>query len=44
MSFVIALPELLDAAARDLAGMGSTLGAANAAAAGNIEAVLAAGA
>ncbi|MGV7725554.1 PE family protein, partial [Mycobacterium kansasii] len=44
MSFVIAVPELMAAAATDLAGIGSTIGAANAAAAGNVESVLAAGA
>ncbi|WP_415624146.1 PE family protein, partial [Mycobacterium intermedium] len=44
MSFVTAVPDLMAAAATDLAGIGSTIGAANAAAAGHIEAVVAAGA
>jgi PE family len=34
MSFVIAAPEFLTVAARDLQGIGSALGEANAAAAG----------
>ena len=42
MSFVITTPEMVAAAATDLAGVGSTLGAANAAAAGPTTAVLAA--
>src|SRR5258708_10622125 len=42
MSFVITTPEMVGAAATDLAGVGSTLGAANAAAAGPTTAVLAA--
>ncbi|ORA24838.1 PE family protein, partial [Mycobacterium angelicum] len=41
---MIAVPEWMAAAGTDLAGIGSAIGAANAAAAGNIEAVLAAGA
>ncbi|AIH29846.1 hypothetical protein T209_15650, partial [Mycobacterium tuberculosis] len=44
MSFVIAAPEAIAAAATDLASIGSTIGAANAAAAANTTAVLAAGA
>jgi hypothetical protein len=40
MSFVVASPEMLLAAAQDLAGIGSTLGAANAAAALPTTAVL----
>ncbi|WP_176357762.1 PE family protein, partial [Mycobacterium persicum] len=44
MAFVIAVPDFMAAVATDLAGIGSTISAANAAAAGNIEAVLAAGA
>jgi hypothetical protein len=34
MSFVVAVPEVLGTAATDLASLGSTLGEANAAAAG----------
>ncbi|WP_261901069.1 PE family protein, partial [Mycobacterium marinum] len=44
MSFVITAPEALTAAATDLASLGSTIGAANAAAAAPTTAVLAAGA
>src|SRR5689334_3415317 len=44
MSFVIAAPEFLGAAASDLANIGSALGAANAAAAAPTTGVLAAGA
>ncbi|MBA2788300.1 PE family protein, partial [Mycobacterium canettii] len=44
MSYVIAAPEALVAAATDLATLGSTIGAANAAAAGSTTALLAAGA
>ncbi|WP_139836690.1 PE family protein, partial [Mycobacterium szulgai] len=44
MWLVIAAPEWMAAAAGDMAGIGSTIGAANGAAAANIEAVLAAGA
>ncbi|ORB08578.1 PE family protein, partial [Mycobacterium intermedium] len=44
MSFVITVPDLVGAAAQDLAGIGSTISAANAAAATNTEAVFAAGA
>ncbi|WP_264917380.1 PE family protein, partial [Mycobacterium kiyosense] len=44
MSYVIAAPEWVAAAASDLAGIGSTLGAANAAAAIPTTALLAAGA
>jgi hypothetical protein len=43
MSFVITAPELRAAAAHDLAGIGSTINAANAAAAAPTSAVLAAG-
>jgi PE family len=42
MSFVIAVPELLGTAATDLAGVGSTLSAANAAAGAQTTGVLAA--
>lgn len=41
---MIAAPEAIAAAATDLASIGSTIGAANAAAAANTTAVLAAGA
>ncbi|MGB9304118.1 MAG: PE family protein, partial [Mycobacterium sp.] len=44
MSFVIAAPEFLTVAASDLANIGSTVGAANAAAAASTTGVLAAGA
>lgn len=44
MSYVIAAPEALVAAATDLATLGSTIGAANAAAAGSTTALLTAGA
>src|SRR5690349_10116047 len=44
MSFLIAAPEVLVAAANDLAGIGSTLSAANAAAGAQTTTVLAAGA
>lgn len=44
MSFVIAAPEMIAAAAADLATMSSALSAANAAVAGPTTAVLAAGA
>ncbi len=44
MSFVTAAPEALSAAASDLAGIGSALSVANAAAAARTTAVLAAGA
>ena len=44
MSFVIAAPEFLTAAATDLANIGSTIGAANAAAAAPTTSLLAAGA
>ncbi|NKE24987.1 PE family protein, partial [Mycobacterium tuberculosis] len=44
MSFVIAAPETLVRAASDLANIGSTLGAANAAALGPTTELLAAGA
>jgi PE family protein len=44
MSFVFATPELLTAAATDLAGIGSTIDAATAAAAGQTTRVVAAGA
>jgi hypothetical protein len=44
MSFVIAAPEFVTAAASDLASIGSTIGAANAAAAFPTTGVLAAGA
>ncbi|MGB9224672.1 PE family protein, partial [Mycobacterium sp.] len=44
MSFVIAVPDLMADAATNLASIGSTIGAANAAAAAPTEAVLAAGA
>lgn len=44
MSFVIAAPELLSAAATDLASVGSAVGAASAAASGPTIEVLAAGA
>ncbi|MEK1165588.1 PE family protein, partial [Mycobacterium ulcerans] len=44
MSFVITAPEALTAAATDLASLGSTIGAANAAAVAPTTAVLAAGA
>ena len=43
MSFVIAAPEMVASAASDLAGLGSTINAANAAAAGSTTGVLAAG-
>ena len=42
MSFVIVLPDVLGTAATDLAGIGSTLGAANTAAAAQTTGVLAA--
>jgi hypothetical protein len=42
MSFVIAVPELLGTAATDLAGVGSTLSAANAAGGAQTTGVLAA--
>lgn len=44
MSFVIAVPEFLSAAATDLANLGSTISAANAAASIPTTGVLAAGA
>ncbi len=44
MSFVVAAPEVVVAAASDLAGIGSAIGAANAAAAVPTMGVLAAGA
>ncbi len=44
MSFVIAVPELMAEAATSLASIGSTIGAANAAAAAPTTALLAAGA
>ncbi|MEK0654411.1 beta-1,3-glucanase family protein [Mycobacterium ulcerans] len=44
MSFAMVRPEWVTAAASDLAGIGSSVGAANAAAAGSTTAVLAAGA
>jgi len=44
MSFVFAVPELLSTAAGDLVGVQSVLGAANAAAAADTTALLAAGA
>ncbi|EFD76749.1 PE family protein [Mycobacterium tuberculosis T85] len=44
MSFVVVAPEVLAAAASDLAGIGSTLAQANAAALAPTTAVLAAGA
>ncbi|WP_260860994.1 PE family protein, partial [Mycobacterium simulans] len=44
MSFVIAAPEFISAAASDLAGLGSTIATANTAAAANTTALLAAGA
>jgi PE family len=44
MSFVITAPALVDSAATDLAGIGSNVNAANAAAATQTTAVLAAGA
>lgn len=44
MSFVIAAPEFVTAAASDLANIGSTIRAANAAAAGSTSQVFAAGA
>src|SRR4051794_23788170 len=44
MSFVIAVPEMLAAAASDLASIGSTVSAANAAAASSTTGLLAAGA
>ncbi|MGA7055186.1 MAG: PE domain-containing protein, partial [Mycobacterium sp.] len=44
MSFVIAAPEFVTAAASDLANIGSTLNAANAAATAPTTGVLAAGA
>ncbi len=43
MSYLVAVPELLSAAATDLAGIGSTLREANAAAAGPTTGLLAAG-
>lgn len=43
MSFVVVAPEVLAAAASDLAGIGSTLAQANAAALAPTTAVLAAG-
>ncbi|WP_415823668.1 PE family protein, partial [Mycobacterium basiliense] len=44
MSFLVLSPESLAAAAADVAGIGSAIGAANAAAAGSTTAMLAAGA
>ncbi|EFP36270.1 putative PE family protein, partial [Mycobacterium tuberculosis SUMu011] len=44
MSFVIAAPEVIAAAATDLASLGSSISAANAAAAANTTALMAAGA
>ncbi|MCV7196107.1 PE family protein [Mycobacterium angelicum] len=44
MSFVFAVPEIMASAAADLTGIGSTVSAANAAAAGSTTSVLAAGA
>lgn len=44
MSFVIAVPETIAAAATDLADLGSTIAGANAAAAANTTSLLAAGA
>ena len=44
MSFVISTPEMLESAATDLATIGSTIGAANAAAAAPTTKVLAAAA
>lgn len=44
MSFLIATPDMLSAAARDLQNIGATLTEANAAAAGQTTGVLAAGA
>ncbi|TKR49725.1 PE family protein, partial [Mycobacterium tuberculosis] len=44
MSFVIAAPEVIAAAATDLASLGSSISAANAAAAANTTALIAAGA
>ncbi len=44
MSFVIAAPEFIAAAASDLASLGSTIATANTAAAANTTALLAAGA
>lgn len=44
MSFVIAVPETIAAAATDLADLGSTIAGANAAAAANTRSLLAAGA
>lgn len=44
MSFVFAVPEFMASAAADLTGIGSTVSAANAAAAGSTTSVLAAGA
>ncbi|MCQ4365503.1 PE family protein, partial [Mycobacterium gordonae] len=43
MSYVLVAPELMAAVARDLAGIGSSVGVANAAAAGWTTGVLAAG-
>lgn len=43
MSFVIAVPEYLTAAATDLANVGSTINSANSAAVGPTSSVLAAG-
>ncbi|MGB9303686.1 MAG: PE family protein, partial [Mycobacterium sp.] len=44
MSYLVAVPEMLQAAATDLAGIGSTLSEANAAAAAPTTGLLAAGA